>query len=250
MYLEHLVPASLAALFSPRCLIKRLRYPHLVSFGLLANLHRLAARGVFEDVDAIVDVGANIGQFAFMAHTALPSLPIYSFEPDLSCFAGLQRTFVDHHIEGRCIPLAVSSKEGIVNLNVYQSTANNSMLQRKGESAVHVHQVRCATLDALLNDELSSLSTPFLKIDVQGGELSVLAGATEFLKRCRYVMLETPLVASYEGSADVAQIMSFMHSTGFACWEIVDVLRKRKPDELGILEMDLLFVRKGAHHAG
>lgn len=250
MYLEHLVPPSLAGLFLPGCLIKRLRYPHLVSFGMLANLKRLAGRGVFEGVDSIVDVGANIGQFAFMAHSALPGLPIYSFEPDPGCFAGLQQTFADYHISGGGFPFAVSSKEGSVSLNVYESAANNSLLSRHGETAVSVHQVRCTTLDALLNGELSSLRAPFLKIDVQGAELSVLAGAAEFLKRCRYVMLETSLVPSYEGCADVAHVLSFMDSAGFACWEIVDVLRKRKPDELGIQEMDLLFVRKGEAHAG
>lgn len=250
MYLDHLVPASLAALFSPGSLIKRLRYPHLVSFGMLANLHMLAKRNIFKNVDVIVDVGANIGQFAFMAHSALPNLPIYSFEPDPGCFADLQRTFLEQHIQGRCFPMAVSSNAGSVNLNVYPSSVNNSVLRRQGEVAVEVHQVLCTSLDALLIDEFSSYHSAFLKVDVQGAELSVLTGANEFLKRCRYVMLETSLVASYEGGADIAQILTFMHSADFACWEVVDVLRKKKPDELGIIEMDLLFVRKGSGYAG
>lgn len=250
MYLEHLVPSSLAGLFSPGCLIKRIRHPHLVSFGLLANLNKLASRGVFDGIDAVVDIGANIGQFAFMAHTTFPELPIYSFEPDPGCFASLQQTFAGHSIPGRSFPLALSSQEGTVSLNVYESTANNSMLKRQGENAVQVHQVTCATLDSLMANELASLKAPFLKIDVQGAELAVLAGASEFLRRCRYVMLETSLVSSYEGNADIAQVLAFMDSAGFACWEIVDVLRKRKPDDLGILEMDLLFVRKGDAHVG
>ena len=45
-----------------------------MSFGFLANLAYLNKRGVFEGVDCVVDIGANIGQFAFMIQTALPSL--------------------------------------------------------------------------------------------------------------------------------------------------------------------------------
>lgn len=244
MYLEHLVPTSLAAIFSPGCLVKKLQHPDLVSFGLLANLKALSKRGVFGEVDAIIDVGANIGQFAYMAHIALPELPIFSFEPDPACFEGLQRTFAAHHLSGQCFPLAISDREGQVALNVYESPVNNSLLPRQNEHATSVRQVNCATLDSLCA-ELSAVHAPFLKIDVQGAELAVLSGATEFLKRCKFVMLETSLASSYEGNAHIADVFSFMRDAGFVCWEIVDVLRKKKPDELGIVEMDLLFIRSG-----
>lgn len=248
MYLEHLVPSAIAALFSPRCLVRRLLHPELVSFGLLANLNVLARRGVFREVDAIVDVGANVGQFAFMAHTALPRLPIYSFEPAPECYERLKQTFVTHHIEGDCFPLAVAGQPGRVRLNVYDSAVNNSLLQRRCEEAVAVKDVDCITLDGM-QAELAALNAPFLKIDVQGAELSVLGGAEEFLKRCRFVLLEVSLVSSYDGNAHIADVMEVMRRAGFSCWEIVDVLRRKKPDELGIAEMDLLFVRDGVQHA-
>lgn len=34
-----------------------------------------------------------------------------------------------------------------------------------------------------------------------------------------------------------------MRSSGFVCWEMLDVLRKKVAEDLGILEMDLLFRR-------
>lgn len=248
MYLEHLVPSTLAALFSPRCLFKRLRHPGLVSFGLLANLDLLARRGVFREVDAIIDIGANVGQFAFMAHTALPKLPIFSFEPDPGSFVGLQQTFAFHHIGGRCFPLLVADRTGQAMLNVYGSTANNSLLRRRYEEAVAVREVDCVTLDSM-EAEWAAYKAPFLKIDVQGAELSVLQGAEELLKRCRFALLEVSLVSSYDGNAHISDVMAAMREAGFSCWEIVDILRSKKPKELGITEMDLLFVRDGVQHA-
>jgi FkbM family methyltransferase len=242
MYLEHLVSKSLAVFSSPGCFIARLRYPKLVSFGLMANLNFLGKKGVFDEVDGIVDIGANIGQFAFMAHRVLPHLPIYSFEPDAACYNELQLTFETHKISGECFSVALTDKQGSIELNVYESTANNSVLLRENERAVEVRQVVCSTLDALDN-ELAALKTPYLKIDVQGAELLVLHGATQFLKRCKFVQLEVSLVNAYSGNAHIADILAIMRSAGFSCWEILDVLRKKRPNELGILEMDLLFTQ-------
>ncbi len=242
MYIEHLVPKYLAILSSPSCFITRLRYPTLVSFGLMANLNFLRKKGVFDEVDAIVDVGANIGQFAFMAHTVMPSLPIYSFEPDPACFKELKQTFANHEIDGECFSVALTDKQGSIDLNVYESSANNSILLRDNESAREIKKVDCSTLD-VFDKKLSALEHIYLKVDVQGAELSVLRGASQFLKRCKFVQLEVSLVNAYSGNAHIADIMSVMRSEGFSCWEILDVLRKRKAKNLGIFEMDMLFVK-------
>ncbi len=244
MYLEHLVPKFITVLSSPRCFIKRLLHRDLVSFGLMANLNFLAKNGVFDKVDGIVDVGANIGQFAYMAHTALPDLAIYSYEPDPECFNRLEHTFSEHKIQGKAFPIALADSEGSINLNIYESSANNSILSRHNERVLSVKKVACSTLD-LQYDELSSLKSIFLKIDVQGAELAVLSGAVELLKRCKFVQLEVSLVNAYSGNAHIADIMAVMRSADFSCWEILDVLRKKKPNELGILEMDLLFAKTG-----
>lgn len=244
MYLEHLVPKFITVFSSPECFIKRLLHRDLVSFGLMANLNFLAKKGVFNEVDGIVDVGANIGQFAYMAHSALPHLAIYSYEPDPACFSRLQDTFSEHKIKGKTFPIALANSQGSINLNIYESSANNSILSRHNEHVLSVQEVACSTLD-LQHDELHTLKSIFLKIDVQGAELAVLNGAVELLKRCKFVQLEVSLVNAYDGNAHIADIMAVMRSAGFSCWEILDVLRKKKSKELGILEMDLLFAKIG-----
>ena len=244
MYLEHLAPKFLPIFSAPVCFIARLMHPKLVSFGLMANLNFFSNKGVFNEVDGIIDIGANIGQFAFMAHSVLPHLPIYSFEPDPVSFKELQQTFATHKIRGNCFSIALTDTQGSIDLNVYESSANNSILSRENERALEVKRVDCSTLD-MLGKELGSLKAAYLKIDVQGAELSVLRGATQFLKRCKFVQLEVSLVNAYSGNSHIADILVAMRSAGFVCWEILDVLRTKKTDNLGILEMDLLFVQGG-----
>lgn len=240
MYLEHLVPNALAIFSAPRCFLRRLINPRLVSFGLMANLNFLKKRGVFDEVDAVIDIGANIGQFAFMIHSVLPDKPVFSFEPDSDCFSILQDTFSIHKIPGRCYPFALSNKEEQVKLNIYESPANNSMLARNGEMPKVVKSVDCRTLDGF-RAEFEPHQSFFLKIDVQGAELLVLEGAKQFLSNCKFVQLEVSLTTSYAGNAKIEDVLQAMSLAGFICWEIVDVLRNKQPNELGIIEMDLLF---------
>jgi hypothetical protein len=45
----------------------------------------------------------------------------------------------------------------------------------------------------------------------------------------------------YSVSAKIEVVIFKMRSEGFICWEIVDVLRGKTPNELGVLEMGLLI---------
>jgi FkbM family methyltransferase len=240
MYLEHLVPNAFAILAAPRCFLKRLLNPRYVSFGLMANLNYLKKRGIFENIDAVIDVGANIGQFAYMMHTVIPNKPIFSFEPDDECFKTLQETHKKHHIVGKTFSFGLSDKCQKLDFNIYETSVNNSILVRKEETPKLVKTIEVKTLDEV-STEFTGYQSFFLKIDVQGAEMLVLDGAKRFLSSCKFVLLEVSLNEAYSASARIEDIIGKMRTEGFVCWEIVDVLRNKKPNELGILEMDLLF---------
>jgi len=251
MYLENLISPKLAVLMAPHCFLRRLWYRDLVSFGLLANLAGLERRGLFRGIDGIIDVGANIGQFAYMSHTVWPRLPIYSFEPDKECFGQLQQTFTRFEIPGTCFQVAINDYAGESQFYVYDNKVNNSFLQRydrtiASESCV---TVSCATLDGL-QEELSAVKSPMLKIDVQGSELSVLRGATSLLKRCKYVQIEVSLQHAYQGNAHIADVFAAMRDHGFRWLEILDMLRMPKAEGHGIREADLLFIKDSLDRLG
>lgn len=245
MYLEHLISPKLAIFAAPRCFLRRLIHPELVSFGLLANLNGLKQRGLFNDIDGVIDVGANIGQFAYMVHSVWPQIPIYSFEPDKECFIKLEETFKRFAVPGKCFPVAVSDQQGQSQFYLYDNRANNSFLLRQdGEQAVsRAITVPCITLNGLEN-EMSVLKCPMLKIDVQGFEMAVLRGATSLLKHCKYVQIEVSFQHAYQGNAHVADVFSAMREHGFSCFDILDLLRMPKAEGHGIREADLLFVNE------
>lgn len=249
MYLDHLISPKLAIFAAPRCFLSRLIHPDLVSFGLLANLNDLKHRGLINGVDGIIDVGANIGQFAFMAHFVWPQIPIYSFEPDKECFIQLESNFKRYSIPGKCFQIALSDQPGTKKLFIHDNRANNSFLKRYSSEKVEIDHidVKAETLDGIMG-ELAMTRMPLLKIDVQGFELSVIHGAREQIKRCKYVILEVSFQHSYQGNAHVADIFLIMRDNGFSCLDILDILRMPKAAGQGMREADLLFVNDNLKH--
>ncbi len=244
MYLDRLVSSKLAILAAPLCFTRRLLHRELVSFGLLANLSVLARQGLFKEIDCIIDVGANIGQYAYMIHSVVPTVPIYSFEPDPECFSKLEQTFARFSIPGKCSQLALSNQAGTSIFNIYTNRANNSVLVRNDfeESGGITVTVPCSTLD-LMELELSAFNNLMLKIDVQGFEMAVLSGGKSLLKRCKYVQLEVSFHHSYQENAHIADVFAMMRDSGFQCLEILDTLRLGKAEGNGLREADLLFVK-------
>ncbi len=243
MFIDNLIPSIFGVLSSPLCFINRLRHPKLISFGLYANLEKMHQRQIIEGIDSIWDVGANRGQFAFMAHKVWPELPIFSFEPDPESFAGLKQTFSRFNIDGKIYHLALSNNSTPKNLLRYADAVNNSILKRHTEEPLSESiEVACAKLDEIVDS--NKYNAAFLKLDVQGYEVNVLKGGESFLSKCRYVQIEVAFSPAYSGAADIGEMLTLMKSYGFECIQILDLLRD-KSKQNQILEMDLLFSRIG-----
>ncbi|MEX2200630.1 MAG: FkbM family methyltransferase, partial [Dongiaceae bacterium] len=77
--------------------------------------------------------------------------------------------------------------------------------------------MRARTLDALVRE--IGMKGPFLlKLDVQGGELSVLSGATQLLK-------ETALLVVEINRPDLREVDRFIEKSGFDLFDITDIGR-------------------------
>ncbi len=239
MYLERLLPASLAIAAAPGCFLRRLRHPELVSFGLLANLVRLSRLPRFAAIDAVIDVGANAGQFAYMAHVAWPRVPVHSFEPDPRVHARLEAVRARFGITGRSHAAAVGRDPGEVTLHVQADSVNSSLLAHAHEPDRERIVVPCVRLD----DEFpaGAPSRALLKVDTQGTELDVLRGATGLLPRCAGVLLEAAVLPSYSGATRLPDLLDFMEESGFVPFDVVDVLRTPPEQGAGLRELDLLF---------
>ena len=158
----------------------------VISGALLFGVYENGELDLFETLlrpgMTVVDVGANIGLYTALAAKGVgPSGRVLALEPDPESFEFLRRTVALNVFENvEPIQFAASAATG--NAELYRNPDN------RGDSRLYADPllgdnplaVRTTTLDELLGSR-SIRDVDVLKIDTQGAEGLVLAGAREML---------------------------------------------------------------------
>ena len=198
-------------------------------------------------IRTLVDVGANVGQYARTVRRAGYHEKIVSFEPASSAFSELAaRTAKDPLWHSHQI--AVGSSNGSLMMNLSEGSIFNSPLNisQGGVSAspnakiVGTEEVLVRTLDDLL--ESLSVTLPLaVKVDVQGFEREVLEGARETLQSAQLIELELSPTPIYDGQMILQEALDRMSSAGFVLSLTENLLPQ--PDTGRALQFNGIFVR-------
>lgn len=146
-------------------------------------------------IRVFLDVGANTGQTSIAALNNFPQASIYAFEPAKAAFSALTAKIRDRRF--RAYNVALSDKSGQARFFDYGPLATSNSLVERAQYAVRaghaatMQTVDCETLDDLCARE-GITNIDVLKIDTEGHDLAVLAGATRMLDqdRIRFVYVE------------------------------------------------------------
>ncbi len=214
---------------------------------VLPAVEHLPVLDLLPTMALVVDVGANVGQFALVARHRWPSARIVSFEPLPQAAERLRAVFADDPAF-ECRPCALTDTSGTRDFHVTGHDDSSSLLpvaRRQVEEfatdGVGTLQVTTSRLD----DALPAAEVPdgpvLLKVDTQGTELEVLRGGTELLARASHLIIEVSFVELYEGQADAAQITRFLVDRGWDLRATYDVKTSRRTGEP--LQADAVFVR-------
>jgi FkbM family methyltransferase len=190
----------------PRCGVRTARvFGVRVDLDLAEYIQRMMYLGCFEREETrlllrylrpgmrVVDVGANVGYFSFLSAARVgPSGRVLAVEPSPQAHAALRRAVDDNRLsQVRVVNAALGRSPGATGLFVPPAALGNhapSMIPTDGWEAVRVPVVR---LDDLLTEH-NLPQVDLLKIDVEGYELEVLAGAETAFRagRVRAVLCE------------------------------------------------------------
>jgi FkbM family methyltransferase len=214
----------------------------LSSFRLVK---RLTSAGVVPVT--VIDVGANVGQFSVAASNEFCHADIYPIEPDPQTATKLSQN-LPPITAANIIKKAVGERDGTIVFNVNVDSQVSSILplgddrQRAFPKSVVMQQISVplATLDSIFSS--IPLAEPILlKIDVQGYEDKVIAGASNILNSVSWIVMEVSFARLYEGELDFMSIISIMSKHGFRFVRPLNFHQVRK--SLDIIEMDALFER-------
>lgn len=138
----------------------------------------------------VVDVGANIGKFLLNLISLDHSNPYIGFEPLLSGAAYIRRLIVDNNLRSHnIVAVALGECCGTATIRFGHETDESATLTDSTRPpSMYPFQQRVATSTADI--QLAGIeSLSFVKIDVEGTELSVIRGMTAILERHRPPML-------------------------------------------------------------
>ena len=196
------------------------------------------------NIDLVLDVGANEGQFSEALRARGYRGRIISFEPIPAVYRILARkAAMDGRWEAHNI--ALGEKAGDATINVAKASVFSSLLppsaaavQHEPDAAVtHAEPIHVRRLDEIGLDLTGNV---LLKIDTQGYERQVLEGAEGVLPRMKGVLMELPLINLYEGNWSLPDAVIFMAASGFVPAQIHPV-SYHALDPVSVIEVDCLF---------
>ena len=138
---------------------------------------------------AMIDIGANIGRMSIPRVVLGDATVAYCIEPDPLNYACLVRNIRDNGLAGLAMPdrLAIGARNGTVRLERAKSPGGHRVLGDGMTTGRQTIEVPVSTLDSWVERVGIDLDTVrFVKLDVQGGEVDVLAGASGVLS-CRHI---------------------------------------------------------------
>ena len=188
----------------------------------------------------IYDIGAYRGGWTRIASAAFPAAKIVLFEANsdhAGVLAGLGH---------RQIMTALGAEDGghrafhvpragdVTGASLYLEQTTHY-----AASNLDVRALALARLDTIVARE--QLPVPDLvKIDVQGAELDVLAGAGDTLRGTQALIVEVSLVDYNRNAPLMADVIAALDRAGFRCADLCEVHRTGGNF---VLQLDLLFVR-------
>lgn len=188
------------------------------------------------NIQSILDVGANKGEWSESAGRCWPDVLIHMIEGNEECSWDLYRSglpysiaVLSHSHEDRQLWVSKVTK-GCTGASLYREVTDYYT-----DDKAEARTVKTTTLDLLLEGKTFDL----IKVDVQGAELDVLKGGPKTVNKAKALILEVSLEEYNKGAPLEDEVVSYVHSLGFRT--AAEVGRHWQMGRL--IQKDLLFVR-------
>lgn len=182
--------------------------------------------------DVVLDIGANIGWFTLLGAKLSGSKgKVYSFEPRPETAKMLRRTIAHNNLQKQVEvwDTALSDRWGEMKLAVVPNAENpgGSFLITENTSSDSIPSVSIKT--APLDELIKGVKPDFIKIDVEGAEPMVFAGAKKTIQRSHPIILSElhPKQLKEVSNFSPREYIELMGGYGYDCF----LLEEGKPTD-------------------
>jgi FkbM family methyltransferase len=201
------------------------------------------------DINCVLDVGANTGQFGRRIRRSGYTGRIVSFEPVREHAEQLRQSASQDH-DWRVFELALGDMNTEMEMNTrpgpMSSLLPSSAFGEQWSARLTMNEkqrVAVRRLDAIYDSAVVGLAEPrvYLKLDTQGYDLKAFAGAGERIRDVLAMQSEVSCVPIYDGMPTLLEQISCYQTAGFEPTGMFTVARDR--ESLRMIEFDLVMVR-------
>ena len=203
----------------------------------------------------VVDVGANTGQYGRSLRKCGFNGRIVSFEAIPAVHAQLSAVASEDRdwIVAPCC--ALGRRQGDTCINLAGNSVSSSLLPMHDTHLKAAPDSRYVAREVVRLERLDDIAGPLLpregglllKIDTQGYEEEVLAGADQVLKSVSAMQLELSVVPLYQGAPSLRRMLNLCEGLGFKLYGLIPGFCEAKTGR--VLQMDGLFLRDGDAHS-
>ena len=201
------------------------------------------------NIDALLDIGANIGQYAINMRELGYSKKIISFEPLTNAFKDLNTNSLkdDNWLANN---YAIGNEDAKSVINIAGNSLSSSILNmlpshiesEQMSKYIAQEEIEVKKLDSVFNSFCKKDEKVMVKIDTQGFEKNVIDGATKSLMNIKIIQLEMSIVPLYENEMLFIEMINYLDNKGFQLFSLENGFSDPTTGQL--LQVDGIFVNK------
>lgn len=203
----------------------------------------------YKEIDCVIDIGANDGQFGKNLRKIGYKNQIISFEPIVSTYIDLENNSKKDK-KWKAFNFALGENIEETEINVSQNSLSSSILDMKKEHLnsaptsryVKREKINVKTLDSFKEEICKNFKNIYIKIDTQGYEEKVLIGGKGLVRQAKGLQLEMSIYPMYESQLLFNEFFTKIEKLNFELWDIERTFSNPKSGK--ILQIDAIFFKK------